>query len=63
MAGTPSRANRNRRRLPEKVFKKAAYLQSHEGMDRDQAIATAASMNRAGRLTKSGKYIKVRDDR
>lgn len=60
MAGSASRANRNKRRLPEKVFKKAAYLQKHEGKDRDQAIATAASMNRSGRLTKEGKYIKTR---
>lgn len=58
MAGTASRANRNKRNLPERVFKKAAYLQDHEGMNRDQAIATAARMNRLGRLTESGKYIK-----
>lgn len=46
------------RRLPTKVFVKAAHLQKAEGMPRDQAIATAANMNRAGRLTEKGEYIR-----
>lgn len=48
------------RRLPVKVFVKAAHLQEKEDMPRKQAIATAASMNRAGRLTEGGEYIRAR---
>lgn len=41
--------------LPEKVFKKAAFLQS-EGKPKAQSIAIAANMDRAGRLSDAGKY-------
>lgn len=41
--------------LPDKVFKKAAFLQS-EGKPKAQSIAIAASMDRAGRLNNQGAY-------
>jgi len=60
MAGAASRAHKNemRGKLPEKVFKKAAHLQKAEGMSRKEALGAAAGMNRSGRLTESGKYIR-----
>lgn len=52
---TGSRAN-----LPKKVFRKAAEMQKSEGMPRRQALAVAANMNRAGRLTDEGAYVRKR---
>ena len=46
------------RRLPERVFKKVAHLMKTEGKTREQAIGAAAGMNREGRLTEEGEYIK-----
>ena len=46
------------RRLPERVFIKAAHLQKAEGKTRDQALGMAAGMERAHRLTNKGEYIK-----
>ena len=46
------------RRLPAKVFKKAAHLMKAEGKTKKQAIGAAAGMNRAGRLTEEGEYIR-----
>jgi hypothetical protein len=43
---------------PELVSKKIKVLQ-HEGVPRDQSIATAISMGKAGRITKSGGYRRV----
>jgi len=54
MAGVSKSASR---RLPERVFVKAAHLMK-EGKTREQAIGAAAGMERAGRLTNSGKYIR-----
>ena len=48
----------NSSKLPAKVFKKAAHMQ-REGVPRKQAIATAAGMMRAGRLTAKGEYRRV----
>lgn len=46
------------RRLPERVFKKAAHLQRVEGKTREQALGAAAGMDRSGRLTNKGEYIR-----
>ena len=46
------------RRLPERVFIKAAHLQKAEGKTREQELGMAAGMNRSGRLTDKGGYIK-----
>lgn len=46
------------RRLPERVFKKMAHLMKTEGKTKEQALGAAAGMNRAGRLTESGEYIR-----
>lgn len=43
--------------LPKKVFIKAAHLQS-EGKTRNQALGAATGMMRAGRLTRSGDYLR-----
>ena len=64
---TPGRRNRVRaQRGPshedDRVGKKIAYLRE-EGVPRDQAIATAISMGRAGRLTRSGGYVRARRKR
>ena len=45
-------------KLPANVFRKAAKLQSVEGKPRKQAIAIAANMNREGRLSKEGSYVR-----
>lgn len=50
----------SRRLLPERVWIKAAHLQKVEGKTREQALGAAAGMNRAGRLTEGGKYIRSR---
>ena len=39
------------------VSKKISKLR-HEGKSQDQAVATALSMKRAGRLTKEGRYVR-----
>jgi hypothetical protein len=41
------------------VSKKISILR-HEGVKQDQAVATALSMKRAGRLTPEGDYVHVR---
>lgn len=54
-----STKDHRRDKLPKQVFIKAAHLQK-EGVPRKQAIAEAASMNRKGRLSKSGKYRRAK---
>lgn len=41
------------------VGKKIGILEKEEGKPRKQAIAMALSMNRAGRLTRGGDYIRA----
>lgn len=48
--------SRRKPRSPE--GKKISLLRS-EGVPQDQAVAQALSMKRAGRLTKSGSYIRA----
>lgn len=44
---------------PGRVSKKISHLR-REGVPQDQAVATALRMNRAGRLTPSGGYRRVK---
>ena len=44
------------------VSKKISHLR-HEGVPEKQAVAEALSMKRAGRLTKSGGYKRVKKSR
>jgi hypothetical protein len=44
--------------LPEKVHQKAHFLMQEEGLSREQAYGKAAGMNRSGRLTREGHYIR-----
>ena len=48
------------RRLPDRVFKKMAHLMRIEGKTKEQALGAAAGMNREGRLTEGGEYIRKR---
>lgn len=50
-------AKRRRKRERPESLKISKMV--HEGMPQDQAVATALSMKRAGRLTKSGGYIRA----
>ena len=56
MAGGAKSASR---RLPRQVFVKAAHMMK-EGKSREQAIGAGAGMYRSGRLTDTGKYIRVK---
>jgi len=47
-----------KRNSPDLVSKKIKVLR-HEGVPEKQAIATAISMGKAGRITKSGGYRRV----
>ena len=51
---------KRKKRPPES--KKISKLR-HEGVPQQQAIATAMSMKRAGRLTPEGGYIRVKKGR
>jgi hypothetical protein len=44
--------------LPERVHQKAHFLMQEEGLTREQAYGKAAGMNRAGRLTDQGHYVR-----
>lgn len=47
------------RHSPARIGKKISKLM-HEGKPQDQAIAISLAMERAGRLTKSGGYRRVK---
>jgi hypothetical protein len=49
---------RKKRKHKTPESKKISKLVREEGMPQDQAVATTLSMKRAGRLTKSGGYVK-----
>jgi hypothetical protein len=45
-----------------RISKKISKLR-HEGVSRDQSIATAINMGKRGRITKSGGYRRVKKSR
>jgi hypothetical protein len=48
-----------RHKRKDRVSKKISILR-HEGVPQEQAVAESLSMKRAGRLTKSGGYRRVK---
>jgi len=54
----PSPETEMKKNSPDLVSKKIKVLR-HEGVPEKQAIATAISMGKAGRITKSGGYRRV----
>lgn len=55
---TTKRKKASRKRVGEKI-----RVLEHEGTKHSQAIATALSMERAGRLRKGGRYVHKRKGR
>ena len=47
-------------KFPEKVHKKATYIQDKEGKDRDQSYAIAISMYEDGKLEEASKKKTIR---
>ena len=57
--GTTGHSKGNPHDPDSRVSKKISILM-HEGTPQKQAVATALSMKRAGRLTKEGGYIRAK---
>lgn len=49
-----------RKKKRDRVSKKISRLVREEGVPQEQAVAMSLNMNRAGRLTKEGGYIRSR---